>query len=249
MTLPFRLTKKTIIQPLRCSYDPNDKKATSTGESLDSLSLLDDALEYLIRFENMGNDTAFNVVIRDTLAAGLDPNSFELLGSSHPVEVTLRGGAIKFNFPNILLLWSDADPILSKGFVKYRIRPKSALPDNTLIENTAHIYFDYNPPIITNTTQNILVEELFTPIGETFLSENKCLVSLAPNPMEFATTFRFPTEIVSGQFRLFNAFGQKIKEVCFSGKELKLERGRLATGVYFYQIEGEIVCSGKLVVR
>ena len=37
---------------------------------------------------------------------------------------------------------------------------KNDLPEGTIIENTAHIYFDFNPPIITNTTKNILYDDM-----------------------------------------------------------------------------------------
>ncbi|MBL0071787.1 MAG: hypothetical protein IPP34_08225 [Bacteroidetes bacterium] len=39
----------------------------------------------------------------------------------------------------------------SQGFVTFRIVPFQGLPDGTVINNEAGIYFDYNPPVITNT--------------------------------------------------------------------------------------------------
>ncbi len=43
-----------------------------------------------------------------------------------------------------------------QGFVSYSIIPKVGLPDNTVLSNKALIYFDYNPPIATNTFFNTL---------------------------------------------------------------------------------------------
>ena len=247
---PPSLNEVETEQILRCSFDPNDKQAASTGENQDSLSLFEDALDYLIRFENTGNDTAFNVVIRDTLSANLDLETFEVLAASHPIEVTIRGRAVEFRFPDIFLLWTDADSLLSQGFVRYRIHPKADLPDPTLIENTAYIYFDFNPPIITNTTQNVLVKDFpTTPVGENFLSKNDCLATISPNPFEFSTTFRFAEAVQYGNFILFDAQGHKILHRRFSGKEMTIKRENLAVGVYFYQLTGDLVCSGKLLIQ
>ena len=44
----------------------------------------------------------------------------------------------------------------SHGLVSYLIRPLPDLDPGTVIENTAYIYFDNNPPIITNTTWNTI---------------------------------------------------------------------------------------------
>ena len=39
----------------------------------------------------------------------------------------------------------------------YRIKAKGDIPEETIIDNTASIFFDFNPPIVTNTTENIMV--------------------------------------------------------------------------------------------
>ncbi|MEL7534868.1 MAG: T9SS type A sorting domain-containing protein [Bacteroidota bacterium] len=44
----------------------------------------------------------------------------------------------------------------------FRIYPKPNLPDHTLVENKAEIYFDFNEPIITNTVSNTLLAVLPT---------------------------------------------------------------------------------------
>ncbi|HTF81363.1 MAG TPA: hypothetical protein VL947_06555, partial [Cytophagales bacterium] len=53
---------------IRCSYDPNDKTVTPVGVGNESFTLKEDVLKYLIRFENTGNDTAYHIVIKDTLS-------------------------------------------------------------------------------------------------------------------------------------------------------------------------------------
>ena len=64
---------------------------------------------------------------------------------------------VEFNFDNILLPDSIVNEPGSHGYVKYGIKANAGLADFTAVQNTANIYFDFNPAIITNTTSNTLV--------------------------------------------------------------------------------------------
>ena len=147
------------LMEINCAYDPNDKQVTPPGFLDEHYTLKNEVLEYLIRFQNTGTDTAFNVVINDQLDANLDWESFRLLSVSHPVniDVNYQTGNVDFRFQNILLPDSTTSEIQSHGFIKYKINQKDSLPDYTRIENTANIFFDYNAPIQTNTTFNTIV--------------------------------------------------------------------------------------------
>ncbi len=159
-SIAFSETSETK-QTIRCAYDPNDKQVFPIGVQDEKYTLMSETLEYLIRFQNTGNDTAFNVVITDTLASELDLNSFQVLEKSHDLRTVVEpNGAVAFRFENILLADSVVDEPNSHGFVKFRIKPKTGLADARRIENTAFIYFDFNPAIITNTTLNTLVYSL-----------------------------------------------------------------------------------------
>ncbi len=142
----------TISQQLVTgSYDPNDKiGCTSSGSSTTYLTGQDDWVDYTIRFQNTGTDTAFNVLITDTLPATLDPATVEWGPVSHTCTRSMASnGTLKFIFTNILLPDSNANEPLSHGFVNFRIRPHQPVAPGTTIENIANIYFDYNPPVIT----------------------------------------------------------------------------------------------------
>jgi len=66
-------TYQDIICPIAVnSFDPNDKQATPKGYSASNYILNETPLEYKIRFQNTGTDTAYNVIIRDTLDELLD---------------------------------------------------------------------------------------------------------------------------------------------------------------------------------
>lgn len=133
------------------AYDPNDKSAQPTGVGAAHNIEPGTPIDYLIRFQNTGTDTAFKVVIRDTLSSWLDMESFQAGISDHNFRVDIEGSNIlKFTFDNILLPDSNVNEAASHGFVRFRITPKSSTPLGTKIENRAAIFFDFNAPVITN---------------------------------------------------------------------------------------------------
>ena len=154
--------KYTLAEDLLCAYDPNDKQVSPYGYGEDNYALFDDILNYTVRFQNTGNDTAFNIVIRDTIDANLDLGTFELVSSSHEVSTLIREATriIEFSFENILLADSFINEPLSHGFVKYSILSNGGLNENTPVNNTAGIYFDFNPVVLTNTVSNTMVSVL-----------------------------------------------------------------------------------------
>ncbi len=143
---------------IECAYDPNDKLVSPVYPF--NYALVGDDLVYTIRFQNTGNAEAYNVVIRDTLDSNLDASTFRVIASSHPevLSTTLREEQfLTFDFTDIFLPDSTSNFDESQGFVMYRIRAQQDIDERTGIENRAGIYFDFNPPIITNTTENTMV--------------------------------------------------------------------------------------------
>ena len=143
---------------ITCAYDPNDKQVFPSGYEEPRFILNNTNLEYLIRFQNTGNAPATNVLITDTLDFTLDMSTFHLLGYSHPVEVILAQNdrVIEFLFEDIMLPDSTNNEPESHGFVSFTIDLIPGLSQGTEVNNTANIYFDNNPPIITNTTLNTI---------------------------------------------------------------------------------------------
>jgi len=135
------------------SFDPNDKRGFPEGIGEEHIIFHDTELEYHIRFQNTGTDTAFLVVIRDTLSPFLDLTSLQPGASSHPYTWELQNErALKFTFDNIMLPDSNINEVASHGFVKFRINQELDNIPGTLIQNQAGIYFDFNEPVITNQT-------------------------------------------------------------------------------------------------
>lgn len=147
--------------PVTCAVDPNDKLVTPQGHGDQGAVDVDtEWLTYTVRFQNTGTDTAFVVTIQDQLDEDLDHASMQIIGASHPLTRILvePGGRAIFQFDNIQLPDSGADQLGSNGYVQYRIRPLDGSPHGTVITNSAGIVFDLNPPVITNTVTNTLID-------------------------------------------------------------------------------------------
>lgn len=110
-------------------------------------------LDYTIHFQNMGTDTAFTVVLSDTLDfRKLNVASLQLLAQSHNCIWSLtNAGLLTVRFLNINLPHRSQDVIRSQGFVRFRVQPRTTLAVGEVIPNNAGIVFDYNSPVITNT--------------------------------------------------------------------------------------------------
>ncbi len=133
------------------SYDPNDKTGYPIGVTQDKHIEANQQLQYRIRFQNTGTDTAFTVVIRDTLDMDLDIFSTRSGVASHSYDFQLYGPRVlEWTFNDIMLPDSNINEAGSHGFVSFIVDQLPGLPDGTQITNSAGIYFDFNTPIITN---------------------------------------------------------------------------------------------------
>ncbi|MDP5172906.1 MAG: hypothetical protein NWR72_21895, partial [Bacteroidia bacterium] len=144
-----------VCDEYRVAYDPNDKTVWPSGIPPLGITKPETPLTFRIRFQNTGNDTAFKVVLVDTLSAQLDVRSFRPRSASHPYKFKLSATTpqvLTVVFDNILLPDSTTNEPQSHGAFFYQIYPIEGLPEGTQVENFADIYFDFNPPIRTDTT-------------------------------------------------------------------------------------------------
>jgi len=213
---------------------------------------MSDTLDFIIRFQNTGNDTAFNVVLLDTLNASiLDLSSFEIIASSHPVAIEQRtNGRTTFTFNNILLPDSNVNEPGSHGFVRYRCLIKTGLPNNTVLNNTAHIYFDLNPAIVTNTTLNTLVYQIPVGIAE---QDATNMVQVFPNPVTEDAIISFSNsdgDMIS--VKVYDSAGKLIFTEATTGQKSIVRKEKLHTGLFIYEvtnIKSGIITAGKFVVQ
>jgi uncharacterized repeat protein (TIGR01451 family) len=158
-----------------CSYDPNDKQGFPVGHTDAHFVEEGTSIEYLIRFQNTGSAPAYNVRIEDLIDPNLDIESFELLISSHSVSTSLNQETreLVFYFNDILLPDSTNNEPESHGFVSYRMRINDNLDNGIVVNNTAEIYFDFNDPVVTNTTFHTIFDcEAYAASYEIVSAEN-----------------------------------------------------------------------------
>lgn len=220
------------------SFDPNDIQVTPDGLNGNGiLATTDSVLTYTIRFQNTGTDTAFTVVVVDTLAAGHAPASIMLGATSHPCTFALTGsGVLTWTFANILLPDSNINEPASHGYLKYSIRLRPGLPPGTEIPNRASIYFDFNDPVITNTVVSILPRASSVGITESDVAAHR----IYPNPSRGPVIIH--TSAPEGSvIEVQNMLGRQVllHRVTGNTGEVKLDLSSLPAGTYTVLVPSE----------
>ncbi|MEM9990328.1 MAG: T9SS type A sorting domain-containing protein, partial [Bacteroidota bacterium] len=240
-------------QENRGSYDPNDKQAFPKGYGEENWLKQNTDIEYVIRFQNTGTDTAFNIVVLDTLSSFLNASSVRPLVASHDYQFELLDEKVlKFTFPNIMLPDSNINEPASHGYIRFQVEQVEDLADDLILENRAAIYFDFNEPIITNTVRHRLGKE-FIPV----LNINRELLhsqraSASPNPFSDHTLLEFPTVLpANSTLHLYNMLGVEVQQTTVEGNTYWLERGALRSGTYFYLVKSKskVWYNGHLVLQ
>jgi uncharacterized repeat protein (TIGR01451 family) len=165
------------------SYDPNFKEVTPTGYGTNgTITHKDSVLEYVVHFQNIGTYKAQNVLVKDTLDSDLNWKTLRPIYQSHPATISIdENGVATWNFANINLPAEISNPQGSNGMFIYTVKTKPGLAIGTQIQNKAAIYFDFNLPIITNTTLNTIGYPQSVPGVET---NTNMLLSVYPNPAD-----------------------------------------------------------------
>lgn len=234
------------------AFDPNDKSAMPIGYDDEHFIEPNTDIEYRIRFQNTGTDTAFNVVIRDTLSTLLDPATLRPGAASHAYEYDLSGnGVAVFTFPDIMLPDSNVNETLSHGFVTFKISQMPDLEPESMITNSAAIYFDFNEPIITNETFHTIEREFLISVVVDTPQVGATSIKVYPNPFSDQTIFEIENGVNNTySLNLFDSMGRLMRKENFNGSQLVFQRGDLKDGIWFFNIESEglIMSSGKLVI-
>lgn len=234
---------------INCSYDPNDKLVNHAVVPVDYEPTTSE-LVYTIRFQNTGTDTAFTVAMRDTLDTLLDWVTFRPLGASHPFEagIDLGTGEVVFHFHPIELPDSNVNEISSHGYAQFAIRLKSGLPPGTHVFNTAAIYFDFNPPVFTNTVET----KVQAPVSVLPELGQGWQVFLSPNPNDGDFSIDLPVPAVPGMtFRLTDLTGRLLLEKTMEtgSRKQSMRAGNTTAGLYFLQIvwKEKVLATAKFV--
>ncbi len=220
---------------IRCSFDPNDKTVDRSSVPFNYVPE-EKELVYTIRFQNTGNDTAFTVRLRDTLSPDLDWATLRPLGSSSPYYVVLNTvtGLLQFVFDNINLTDTLTNEPGSHGFVHYAIQLKPGLPPGTLVHNRAGIYFDANPPVMTNTAETLvsLQSATYAPLRAPWMV-------VQPNPTLDLCTIQFEQPVGKGALlTLTDVHGRNLKQIPLSAgiQEQNVSLEGLPAGIYLMRL-------------
>lgn len=254
----FALNNTDPFQSVFClevtaSYDPNDKTGFPRGYDEPNFIRANQDLEYIIRFQNTGNDTAFNVVLTDTLSSFLNLATVRPGTSSHAYQFSADGnGAIRFHFPNILLPDSTTNEPASHGFVKFRVSQSPDLADGVVIENGAYIYFDFNDPVLTNETWHTVEYEFLVSSITTLPVNDQIRLVVAPNPSEGHLEFLLDGHSVhEGRITLYDMLGRAVIAGVFTGQRGAVDAGKLTPGFYRFELagDGKLLGNGTVVVK
>lgn len=160
-------------------YDPNIKRVNEPQAiHIDDIDQYE-WLNYTIYFQNEGNAPAIDVRVKDEIDTNLILSSLQIMDASDELSATILGREITFHFDSIMLPSIDVDENGSIGYVSFKLKRKDNLIVGNSIKNTANIYFDYNPPITTNT----IVTRIFNDVGaEQETSNDEESIILFPNP-------------------------------------------------------------------
>jgi len=236
------------------SFDPNDKNGIPEGINTEHLIEKNTDIDYRIRFQNTGTDTAYDVYILDTLSPKLDVATLQMGAASHAYRYEIYGDGhaiLKVVFPGINLVDSFKNEPLSHGFFTYRISQDSTNEKGDIIYNAADIYFDSNQPVKTNTTVHTITDVLFSIISTVIENKWQVSVSAYPNPFRDKCTIEINTKnSINGvfHFSLFNLSGQLIEEQYVRDK-VEVAANNLSDNIYLYRIEyaGDLVSAGKII--
>ena len=210
------------------SHDPNEKEVSPAG----NLMADDTVLTYTIRFQNDGNAPANMIVITDTLSPNVDPATVQPGASSAPYVFKMVGnGIISFTFNNINLPDSLHNVDSSKGFVMYTVHTKRNLAIGTQIKNTAYIYFDANPAVVTNTTNSLRSN---FPTSVSNLKGGAMAAQIMPNPTSEKARIEFEGATGNIELQVTDALGNVIAKNNSADAYYTLNAERLASGIYFY---------------
>jgi hypothetical protein len=206
-------------------------------------------LQYTIRFQNTGTFPAEFVVIRDTLPLGFDLSTLQMLNASHAYNWRLfENRVLEMRFDHINLPDSTSNEPESHGFVAFSLKAPKGLPLGAQVLNRVGIYFDYNPPVITNyavfkVTEFVKISE---PVGQEWLE-----FGLSPNPVAAFSpiTLQLHDQDPGAVYlTIYNALGRKTQEMNLPGGARTLQLNGLEAGSYFVQVRSGNRSGGKVLV-
>ncbi len=234
---------KTVVG----SYDPNEVYESHGPEIPINNFTSSDYLNYTITFENTGTANAEFIRIENLLSNKLNPSTIEMIGSSHNYDLKRENNKLTWFFYDIDLPPTSQNSILSHGFVSYRIKPNPGYAIGDIIPNTASIFFDYNPPIITNTFNT----EFVAPLNNLDFNSGNFIVY--PNPTNGLVQISLKNNSDTIQtVTIFDVLGKVVKKVeAVNSNQTNINVSELSSGIYMVEVttENNLKQVKKLVIK
>ena len=214
----------SLNDSITSSWDPNDKAVYPAGQ----MSTDEKDHHYTIRFQNEGNGPAYRVVIRDVIDTNLDLKTLRNVSASHSFIISQEvPGELAFIFDNINLVPQSVSEELSQGFVSFTLSQVDDVPENTIISNTADIFFDFNPAITTNAVENLIKNEVTSISG---LVSN---LVMYPNPTSGLIHVESTNPV--SNFELTDMSGRRVWSMDNEVNSFTTDLSHIAPGMYMIQ--------------
>jgi uncharacterized repeat protein (TIGR01451 family) len=221
-----------LSQTIVGSYDPNDKSESHGGKILHATFTANDYLNYTIRFENTGTYEAVNVRVNDILDSKLDESTIVTVNASHPYVLERKNNVLNWKFDGIQLPPSVANTDIGHGYITFKIKPKPGYAIGDIIPNTASIYFDFNPAIVTNVCDTEFVNALSTDSFE------QGAFTLYPNPTSGMVTIALKdTSLTIDALHVMDVSGKTVLSKTVNDSKAVVDVTSLANGMYFIQLK------------
>jgi hypothetical protein len=215
------------------SFDPNDKAIFVNGYKDVLYQSKEDKIEYLVRFQNTGTDTAFNVRIEDVISPVFDIHTLRPVVASHEFEWEIQPGRkLVIYFPNIQLVDSFTNEPGSNGFVKFDMALDSTIQLGYTLQNEAAIFFDFNEPIITNKVVTLydFPDKTKDVIRRTIFA--------VPNPTNATVEIKGDfTAQQSCLIRLYDIYGRLIFSETGNTSDITVDLGYVRPGLYVIEVK------------
>lgn len=208
------IVKKRVVS----SFDPNEKYCSQPIVLKQGTT----DFNYTVVFQNTGNAEAYEVVVIDTIDSRFDISTFSITESSHLLRSSIQNNILTVRFVEINLPDSHSNEPKSHGYFSYNVKLKKPLSLNEEIKNTAYIYFDKNPAIITNTTTNRYILSGIT-------NSTDYQLGVYPNPASTLVSFQNPEH--EGALLL-----DLIGNVLLVTKNSSLDVSHLPSGMYIIKV-------------
>jgi hypothetical protein len=175
------------------------------------------------------------VRVVDTLPSYFNYENVDILGTSHNCNISIDSNNIAtFLFYNIQLPDSASDPEGSKGFIDYSIMLDQPMAVGDSVANRAHIFFDYQPAIITNWAWTKIV----LPANFGGVEAEGLKFNMYPNPASTALRIEL-TETGKYNITLTDLAGRVLLTNNIEGRAAELDVHNLPNGVYVIGIHSE----------